>query len=180
MADMSITRTVAHQITAHQTATPLGPFTVLVEGDVVHASGFTTSVEQLAELAAIDVNAIDVSGDDHDALAAVRKYFDGDLAALDGVETVERPGTAPFRTAARAALRRIPAGTAATYTELAASAGNPQAVRAAGSACATNPTALFVPCHRIVRSDGKLGGFLYGIDVKQALLDHEAKAASGV
>lgn len=164
-------------ITARQTTTPLGPFTVLVDGDVVHASGFTTSVEQLAQLAALDMNAIAVSEDDHSALAAVRKYFDGELAALDGVETMERPRTAPFRTAARAALRKIPPGTANTYTELAASAGNPRAVRAAGSACATNPTALFVPCHRVVRSDGKLGGFLYGIDVKQALLDHEAKHA---
>lgn len=164
-------------LTIHQTATPLGPFTVLVEGDVVHASGFTTSVEQLAQLAAVQLDAVSVSDDDHGALAAVRKYFDGELSALDGVETIERPGTAPFRTAARAALRGIPAGTTATYTELAASAGNPQAVRAAGSACATNPTALFVPCHRVVRTDGKLGGFLYGIEIKQALLDHEAKNA---
>jgi methylated-DNA-[protein]-cysteine S-methyltransferase len=164
-------------LTIHQTATPLGPFTVLVEGDVVHASGFTTSVEQLAQLAAVDIDAVAVSKDDHDALAAVRKYFEGDLAAIDRVETVERPGTAPFRTVARAALRRIPAGSTATYTELAASAGNPQAVRAAGSACATNPTALFVPCHRVVRTDGKLGGFLYGIEIKQALLDHEASPA---
>ena len=164
-------------LTVHQTATPLGPFTILVDGDVVHASGFTTSVEQLAQLAAVNMNTVAVSKDDHDALAAVRKYFEGDIAALDGVETVDRPGKAPFRTAARAALRKIPAGTTATYTELAASAGNPQAVRAAGSACATNPTALFVPCHRVVRTDGKLGGFLYGLEIKQALLDHEAKNA---
>lgn len=164
-------------LTVHQTATPLGPFTVLVEGDVVHASGFTTSVEQLAQLAGVGLNAVTVSADDHPALAAVRKYFDGDIAALDDVETVERPGTAPFRTAARAALRKIPAGSTASYTELAASAGSPRAVRAAGGACATNPTALFVPCHRVVRSDGNLSGFLYGVEIKRALLDHEAKNA---
>lgn len=164
-------------LTVHQTATALGPFTVLVEGDVVHASGFTTSVEQLAQLAGVDLDAVAVSSDDHSALAAARKYFDGDLSALDGVTTVERPGTAPFRTAARAALRKIPAGTTASYTELAISAGSPKAVRAAGGACATNPTALFVPCHRVVRSDGSLSGFLYGLEIKQALLDHEAKHA---
>lgn len=164
-------------LTVHQTATALGPFTVLVEGDVVHASGFTTSVEQLARLASIDLNTVAVSEGDHAALAAVRKYFDGDIAALDGVTTVERPGTAPFRTAARAALRKIPAGSTASYTELAASAGSPRAVRAAGSACATNPTALFVPCHRVVRTDGKPSGFLYGVEIKRALLDHEAKHA---
>ena len=165
-------------LTVHQTTTPLGPFTVLVEGDLVHASGFTTSVEQLAQLAAIDVNTIVMSDEDHGALAAVRKYFDGDIAAIDSVETVERPGTAPFRTAARAALREIPAGSTASYKELAASAGNPKAVRAAGGACATNPTALFVPCHRVVRADGSLSGFLYGLEIKQALLDHEAKHAA--
>lgn len=164
-------------LTVHQTSTPLGTFTVLAEGNVVHASGFTTSVEQLAQLAAIDMNDVAVSKDDHGSLAAVRKYFDGDLSALEDVETVERAGTASFWTAARAALRKIPAGTTASYTELAASAGNPNAVRAAGSACATNPTALFVPCHRVVRTDGKLGGFLYGLEIKQALLDHEVKNA---
>jgi methylated-DNA-[protein]-cysteine S-methyltransferase len=164
-------------LTAHQTATPLGPFTVLVAGDVVHASGFTHSVEQLARLADVDPGSVTISGEDHSALVAVRKYFDGELSAIDKVATKERPGFAPFRTAARQALRKIPAGTTATYTQLATSAGNPRAIRAAGSACATNPTALFVPCHRVVRTDGALGGFLYGLDIKQALLDHEAKCA---
>jgi methylated-DNA-[protein]-cysteine S-methyltransferase len=164
-------------LTAHQTATPLGPFTVLVAGDVVHASGFTDSVEQLARLADVDPGSVTISGEDHSALVAVRKYFDGELSAIDKVATKERLGFAPFRTAARQALRKIPAGTTATYTQLATSAGNPRAIRAAGSACATNPTALFVPCHRVVRTDGALGGFLYGLDIKQALLDHEAKCA---
>ena len=164
-------------LTAHQTATALGPFTVLVAGDVVHAAGFTDSVEQLARLADVEPGSVAVSEDDHSALAAVRKYFEGDLAAIDEVVTKERPGFAPFRTAARQQLRRIPAGTTYTYTQLAAKAGNPRAIRAAGSACATNPTALFVPCHRVVRTDGSLGGFLYGLEIKQALLDHEAKCA---
>ena len=165
-------------LTAHQTATPLGPFTVLVAGDVVHAAGFTDSVALLARLADTDPNSVAVSEDDHSALAAVRTYFEGELSAIDAVMTQERPGAAPFRTAARLALRRITAGTTATYTQLAASAGNPRAIRAAGTACATNPTALFVPCHRVVRTDGSLGGFLYGLDVKRALLDHEAKCAA--
>ena len=87
------------------------------------------------------------------------------------------PATAPFRTAARAALRKIPAGTPPVH-RVGGLRREPQAVRAAGSACATNPIALFVPCHRVVRTDGKLGGFLYGLEIKQALLDHEAKYAS--
>jgi len=167
MADLSV----------HQTATPLGPFSVLADGNLVRAAGFTTSVEQLAQLAGAELDSVAVSGEDHPALAAVRAYFDGDLSAIDRVQTLERAGSASFRAEARAALRRIPAGGTATYTELAVSAGNPKAIRAAGSACATNPTALFVPCHRVVRTDGTLGGYLYGLDIKRALLEHEAKNA---
>jgi methylated-DNA-[protein]-cysteine S-methyltransferase len=167
-------------LTLYRTATPLGPFTILAEGDAVRASGFTTSVEQLAALAdvALDAVAVAVSDGDHPALAAVREYFDGNVAAIDRVRTVDRPRTGPFTAVARHALRDIPPGTTRTYTELAITAGNPKAVRAAGSACATNPTALFVPCHRVTRTDGSLGGFLYGLDIKQALIDHEAKFAA--
>ena len=173
----AVHQSTARQNTVHQTSTPLGPFSVLVNGDAVLASGFTASVEQLAQLAGIDLDSVGVSADDHPALDAVHAYFAGDLSAIDKVETLERAGSASFRASARAALRRIPAGETATYTELAASAGNPKAVRAAGSACATNPTALFVPCHRVVRTDGTLGGYLYGLDIKRALLEHEAKNA---
>jgi methylated-DNA-[protein]-cysteine S-methyltransferase len=168
-------------LSVHQTATPLGAFSILADGDVVHAAGFTISVEQLAQLAGDDLDSVAVvvavTAEDHPALAAVRAYFDGDLSAIDRVQTLERAPSASFRAEARAALRRIPAGVTATYTELAVSAGNPKAIRAAGSACATNPTALFVPCHRVVRTDGTLGGYLYGLDVKRALLEHEAKNA---
>ena len=172
MADLAV-----RQLTGHQTATPLGPFCVLADGDLVVAAGFTTSTEQLAQLAGVGLDAVVKSADDHPALAATRAYFAGDLSAIDKVETLERAGDGSFRAAARSALRRIPAGGTATYTELATSAGNPKAVRAAGSACATNSTALFVPCHRVVRTDGTLGGYLYGLDIKRALLDHEAKNA---
>ena len=60
--------------------------------------------------------------------------------------------------------------------EVAASAGSPRAVRAVGSACATNPVPIVVPCHRVVRSDGGLGGYLGGLAAKRFLLDVEAAA----
>jgi methylated-DNA-[protein]-cysteine S-methyltransferase len=60
-----------------------------------------------------------------------------------------------------------------TYTGLAARAGRPAAVRAAAQACARNPAALFVPCHRVIRSDGTMGGFRWGVPVKRWLLEHE-------
>ena len=66
-----------------------------------------------------------------------------------------------------------------TYTEYAAKAGRPLAVRAAAAACARNAAALFVPCHRVVRTDGGLGGFRWGLPVKRWLLAHEAGAGGG-
>ncbi len=84
-------------------------------------------------------------------------------------------GTA-FQEAVWQALARIPAGETRTYTQLAATAGNPAAVRAAGSACGANPVAILIPCHRAQRSDGTLGGYAYGLDRKRALLAKEIGA----
>lgn len=71
------------------------------------------------------------------------------------------------------ALTRIPAGETRSYAELARAVGRPSATRAVASACARNPLALVVPCHRVVRADGAAGGYRWGTDVKQALLDRE-------
>jgi AraC family transcriptional regulator of adaptative response/methylated-DNA-[protein]-cysteine methyltransferase len=76
------------------------------------------------------------------------------------------------------ALRRVPRGTTLTYSQLAESIGSPRAVRAVGSACAANPVALVVPCHRIVRRDGSLGGYRWGLEVKEALLAAEGTRPS--
>lgn len=154
-----------------------GVFSVLAEGEVVRAAGFTTESAGLAALAKIDPAAIEPSREGHSALTAAAEYFGGDLAALDKVSAVEAVAPSPFRGAARDALRKIPAGETRTYTELAAAAGNPGAIRAAAGGCASNPIALFVPCHRVLRSDGSLGGFLYGIELKRRLIDHEHAAA---
>ncbi|CAB3630505.1 AraC family transcriptional regulator [Achromobacter marplatensis] len=75
------------------------------------------------------------------------------------------------------ALRDIPAGTTATYTDIAERIGSPRAVRAVARACATNNIALAIPCHRVVRTDGSLAGYRWGIDRKRALLAREAQAA---
>lgn len=81
-------------------------------------------------------------------------------------------GTA-FQQAVWAELRRIPPGETRSYTQIAAAVGKPGAVRAAGSANGANHVAVLIPCHRVVRSDGSLGGYAYGLDRKQALLDKE-------
>ncbi len=71
------------------------------------------------------------------------------------------------------ALRAIPRGETRSYAELAASVGRPTAVRAAASACARNPVALVVPCHRIIRTDGGLGGYRWGVERKRGILEAE-------
>ncbi|MBA4048049.1 MAG: bifunctional DNA-binding transcriptional regulator/O6-methylguanine-DNA methyltransferase Ada [Sphingomonas sp.] len=81
-------------------------------------------------------------------------------------------GTA-FQEAVWQALRTIPPGETRSYAELAASAGNPRAVRAAGTACGANHLAVVIPCHRVHRSDGTMGGYAYGVDRKVELLDRE-------
>lgn len=72
------------------------------------------------------------------------------------------------------ALRAIPAGTTATYAQVAARIGSPNAVRAVAQACAANPIAVAIPCHRVVRRDGGLAGYRWGVERKRALLEREA------
>jgi len=75
------------------------------------------------------------------------------------------------------ALRKIPVGSTASYTDIARRIGAPKSVRAVAGACAANPVALAIPCHRVVRNDGGLSGYRWGVKRKQALLDREASAA---
>ncbi len=82
-------------------------------------------------------------------------------------------GMTPFRKKVMQELRNVPAGETVTYGELAATAGSPGAARAVGNVMATNPVPLFVPCHRVVATNG-LGGFTGGLDVKRALLKLES------
>lgn len=166
--------------------TPPGPFTLVVDGDAVVASGWAPDAPSLlaaigparlpAVAAAIDAGALTRRDDLGPFTDAVRAYLDGDAAAIDAVPVAQ--AGSPFVTRAWAALRAIPAGSPQTYAQLAASCGRPTAIRAAGSACARNTVALFVPCHRVLRTGGALGGFLYGLDVKRWLLDHEARAVA--
>lgn len=108
---------------------------------------------------------------------ALRTLVAGAIAAIENpLRMPDLPldvaGTA-FQQAVWAELRRIPPGETRSYAEIAAAVGKPDAVRAAGSANGANPIAILIPCHRVVRSDGGLGGYAYGLDRKQALLDKE-------
>ena len=74
------------------------------------------------------------------------------------------------------ALREIPAGSTASYSEIAERIGAPKAARAVAQACASNPIAVAIPCHRVVRIDGNLSGYRWGVDRKRALLERESAA----
>jgi methylated-DNA-[protein]-cysteine S-methyltransferase len=155
--------------------TPAGPFTAVVGSDgAVLASGWTAALDDLLPVIAPGLRPVEVLArrDLGAVTVAIRDYHDGDLAAIDGIPVRQTSG--PFIAHAWDVLRTIPAGKSTTYTDFAALAGRPDAIRAAASACARNAAALFVPCHRIVRTDGSLGGFRWGLPVKRWLLDHEA------
>ena len=152
--------------------TPDGPFTILEddEGRVL-SSGWTESVERILGRLAERDRPEDLRRDALASVDAVEAYSAGDLDGVLAVP-VRQPGTDLLR-AGWAQLRRIPAGGVLSYTELAAEIGHPRAIRVAGSVCARNAPALFVPCHRVRRSDGSLGGFAWGLPVKASLLSRE-------
>jgi AraC family transcriptional regulator of adaptative response/methylated-DNA-[protein]-cysteine methyltransferase len=74
------------------------------------------------------------------------------------------------------ALREIPAGETASYADIAHRIGSPNAVRAVAQACAANTLAVAIPCHRVIRTDGGLAGYRWGVERKRALLNKEAQA----
>jgi AraC family transcriptional regulator of adaptative response/methylated-DNA-[protein]-cysteine methyltransferase len=116
------------------------------------------------------------------------ELLDGDAAFREwmtrAIALVEAPGTrhdlpldiagTAFQQRVWEALRAIPAGTTATYTDVARAIGAPSASRAVALACGANPVAVAVPCHRVVRADGSLSGYRWGIARKRTLLDREA------
>lgn len=99
------------------------------------------------------------------------RYFAGELKDFD--LPLDWTLTRGFRREVLHETAEIPYGQTASYAELAARAGSPRAVRAAGSALANNPLPIVVPCHRVLRSDGAVGSYLGGVSMKQALLDME-------
>ena len=117
-------------------------------------------------------------------LIGADKAFESLVARVVGL--VEAPGQGvdlpldihgtTFQRRVWQALRRIPAGTTATYSAIAKCIGSPTAARAVASACAANPLAVAIPCHRVVRRNGALGGYRWGVERKKALLAREASS----
>ncbi len=149
-------------------ATPIGRFLVETSDRGV------TRVEHLD--AAIRVDATPGSGPGQKHLSEARRQLHRYFEGRDLVFTVpvDLDGVTPFRRSVLETLRTVPPGTTIGYGELAALAGHPGAMRAVGTTMATNPVAIVIPCHRVVRSDGSLGSYgIGGTEVKRWLLDHE-------
>jgi AraC family transcriptional regulator of adaptative response/methylated-DNA-[protein]-cysteine methyltransferase len=107
-------------------------------------------------------------------LKAILRHIDGEQTALDLPLDVQATA---FQRRVWEELRRIPYGSVRSYGEVARAIGNEKAVRAVARACATNPVALVTPCHRVIREDGQLGGYRWGLERKQKLLTQEEQRA---
>jgi methylated-DNA-[protein]-cysteine S-methyltransferase len=156
--------------------TPAGPLSVLTGPDgAVRAAGFTAEPASLVPLMHPSLRGeLRDRAELGPVTAAVRAYLDGDLTAIDPVPVEQHTG-GDFMAHAWQVLRDVKPGEPVTYTGFAELSGRPAAVRAAAAACARNAAALFVPCHRVLRTDGTLGGYRWGLDVKKWLLGHEGR-----
>lgn len=161
-----------------ETRSPVGPLRLAVAGGrlaaLVFVDGWGAAERRLASR--FRGEDLKPARDPAGVVGLLGAYFDGDLAALDGID-VDAGGT-PFQRSVWTALREVPAGHTASYADLARAARSARAVRAVGTATGANPVCIVVPCHRIVRSDGSLGGYGGGIDRKRWLLAHERRHAS--
>ncbi len=161
-------------------STPVGSFSIIASGSAVLSAGFTEDLDEL--VASIHPSLRDDRDADADfggIVTSVHEYFAGNLTAIDSIK-VDQYSPGKFLDHTWEMLRRVPGGVPVSYKELAAQAGRPMAIRGAAQACARNTVALFVPCHRVVRTDGGLGGYRWGLDVKRWLLDHERAAAPAI
>jgi AraC family transcriptional regulator of adaptative response/methylated-DNA-[protein]-cysteine methyltransferase len=153
--------------------TPLGRMLVAATERGLCAVRFGETATELERGLRSEFHAATLHRDD----AAMRRYIEPLLASLGGDKTIidlplDVRATA-FQQKVWETLQRIPRGETRSYTEIARAIGDPKAVRAVARACASNPVALAVPCHRVVRSDGNLAGYRWGLERKRKLLERE-------
>jgi AraC family transcriptional regulator of adaptative response/methylated-DNA-[protein]-cysteine methyltransferase len=152
-------------------STSLGPMLVAATAKGVCRLSFSEGRENLVQRFP---NARLVAGGAHFAALLQRVVDAVEQPGTGGDIPLDVRGTA-FQERVWAELRKIPPGETRSYAEIAAAVGNPTAVRATGSANGANNVAVLIPCHRVVRSDGTLGGYAYGLDIKRELIAREAK-----
>jgi AraC family transcriptional regulator of adaptative response/methylated-DNA-[protein]-cysteine methyltransferase len=160
-------------ITFAITPTPLGRLLVAATERGLCAVRFGETATELERDLRQEFHAASVHRDE----AAVKKYLEPLLASIRGENTtIDLPldvRATAFQMKVWEQLRRIPRGETRSYRDIANEIGAPAAVRAVARACATNPVALAVPCHRVVRSNGDISGYRWGVDRKKKLLEQE-------
>lgn len=156
--------------------TPDGMFHMIMDDhEVVRASGFGP-LEELVKRLPGELQSSTIEPEtDHAYADLVKAYYDGDTTALDRIPRVQ--DGSDFQRRVWAAIAAIPFGETRSYKHLANASGNPAAIRAAGTICGLNKLILLVPCHRILKSDGSIGSYLYGPIIKESLLKHEGAIA---
>lgn len=161
---------------------PVGPLLLVADGDTLLACEFDSKADRIDALKvrlerALGAHELREQADPAGAATRLARYFGGDVRALEG-QPVRLLGT-PFQDIVWRALLDIPVGQTRSYGQLAATLGAPEASRAVGAANGANPIALFVPCHRVIASDGTLHGYGGGLDRKAWLLKHEGARFAG-
>lgn len=154
------------------TNTPEGAFHIIIdEGDVARASGFG-GLDELAKRLPEALRGLAIAPAKHHPYEGhVQAYFAGDKTALDNISR-DQTGTA-FQQQVWRAISGIAYGQTISYKQLAERSGNPAATRAAGTICGLNRLILLIPCHRVLKSDGGIGNYLYGSGIKASLLQRE-------
>lgn len=154
------------------TATPDGMFHLITdEKDATYASGFG-NINDLAKRLPEKLRSVTLETlASHPYQKFVQAYYGGDKTALNNIKRTQE-GSA-FQKKVWQAISKISYGDTISYKELADRSGNPAAIRAAGTICGLNRLILLVPCHRVVKSDGTIGRYLYGPETKTSLLAHE-------
>ncbi|MEH1910914.1 bifunctional DNA-binding transcriptional regulator/O6-methylguanine-DNA methyltransferase Ada [Nostoc sp.] len=154
---------------------PLGYLLVATTEKGICAVKLGDEADKLEHILIKEFHQAHIMRDDHthkEWIEAILNFISGDETHLD--LPLDIRGTA-FQKQVWEALQKIPYGETCTYTDIARNIAKPQAVRAVGNACGANPIALIVPCHRVLRSDGSLGGYHWGIERKQKLLIQESE-----
>ena len=149
--------------------TPVGNIYLIADSGILIAAGFKSLNSLQNRLSPSDkLRKIEPLEKIPKISKLIDNYFEGRLDALNLIQ-VRQPG-AQFSQKVWKVMRAIPVGMTISYAQLAKKAGSPAAFRAAGTACGNNLIAPIIPCHRIIKSDGTLGNYGYGVAIKEKLL----------
>lgn len=142
------------------TKTPVGDFYMVIANNTVIQTGFGKPPNQFKKT-------------NHAYTKYIEQYFSGDKTSLKNIKSHQE--ASDFMQKVWLEMSKIPYGQTSSYADIAKNINNPKAVRAVGTACGKNNLPLIIPCHRVIKSDGKTGNYAFGPKIKKYLLDLESK-----